>query len=209
MAENDTNRFDQEAEGWDEKPGRLLMASSIADRLLSEIPMNQDMTALEFGCGTGLITMQLIGRLNSITAADTAIKMLEVVEKKALAQNISSISTFTIDPETGSLPEGKFDLIFSNMVMHHVNEYKKILTDLFDHLEEGGYIAISDLDKEEGDFHEDMTDTFHTGFVREELIQFMSDVGYKDFRDYTAHTMTREREGGTKDFPIFMIIGRR
>ena len=135
--------------------------------------------------------------------------MLEVVADKASKKSVNTISTFVIDPETGSLPDGKFDLIFSNMVMHHVSDYKKIITDLFEHLDEGGYIVISDLDKEEGDFHEDMSDTFHSGFVREELIQFMAEVGYKDFRDFTAHKMTRAREDGTKEFPIFMIIGRK
>ena len=84
MTGKETNRFDQEAESWDEIPGRFEMAVAIARKIKDEIPLDQNMTAMEFGCGTGLITMQLIDQLKSITAADTAAKMLEVLEKKGV-----------------------------------------------------------------------------------------------------------------------------
>ncbi len=84
MSEKEINRFDEEAEYWDEVPGRILMATTIADRIKAEVPLDAGMKAMEFGCGTGLITMQLIHRLKSITAADTAAKMVVVLEKKPL-----------------------------------------------------------------------------------------------------------------------------
>ena len=78
MGQNSENRFDEEAGNWDAKPGRVAMALSIADRIKDEIPLSQSMNAMEFGCGTGLITMALVDHLKSITAADTAKKCLKL-----------------------------------------------------------------------------------------------------------------------------------
>ena len=39
------------------------------------------------------------------------------------------------------------------MAMHHVEDTAHFLKTLYDHLNPGGFIAVADLDKEDGSFH--------------------------------------------------------
>ena len=47
------------------------------------------MTALDFGCGTGLVTFNLIDSLHHVLAVDSAEMMLDVTLEKARQQGIA------------------------------------------------------------------------------------------------------------------------
>jgi hypothetical protein len=50
----------------------------------------------------------------------------------------------------------------------------------------------------------------HLGFDREHLKLLLRETGFSDVRDVTAAAVTRDVEGGGKrEFPVFLIVGRR
>ncbi len=49
-------------------------------------------------------------------------------------------------------------------------------------LNENGFIAIADLDSEDGSFHSDNTGVHHHGFERNELEKLAREVGFKDIK---------------------------
>lgn len=53
------SRFDQAAATWDEQPARKTMTRAISQTLHAQVPVQSMMTALDFGRGTGLVTMAL------------------------------------------------------------------------------------------------------------------------------------------------------
>ena len=58
------------------------------------------------------------------------------------------------------------DLIVSAMTLHHIAEISTLLCSLSRWLRSGGYLALADLDTEDGSFHQDLTDVHHFGLDR-------------------------------------------
>jgi ubiquinone/menaquinone biosynthesis C-methylase UbiE len=79
---SDTNRFDEAATTWDEQPRRVTLARAVADEITRQIPLSRDIDVLDFGCGTGLLTLALPPFVRSVTGADTSAGMLEVLRRK-------------------------------------------------------------------------------------------------------------------------------
>jgi len=50
------NNFDKKAKTWDEDPQIVLRAQKVATHIRKGVPLNSDMSALEYGCGTGLLS---------------------------------------------------------------------------------------------------------------------------------------------------------
>ena len=82
LKKKSTTRFDKAADNWDTKPTRIKLAHAVAQGIASTIPVHKKMTALEFGCGTGLVRLELAPKMQHLTAIDTSAKMLVNLEQK-------------------------------------------------------------------------------------------------------------------------------
>lgn len=96
------------------------------------------------------------------------------------------------------------------MTLHHIKNTKKAIQIFFNILKYNGQIGISDLDKEKGDFHSDLTDVKHLGFDREKLKTIFDEVGFKNININTVYTRKKETKNGEiKNFPIFLLTAKR
>ena len=59
------------------------------------------MDALDFGCGTGLVTLQLQPFLHSITGVDGSQGMIDILKQKIEKKNLTNVKTVTNVPTTG------------------------------------------------------------------------------------------------------------
>src|SRR6266702_413692 len=64
--------FDAVAMNWDEEPRRVKLALEIADSIMKTLPLSREWDALDFGCGTGLVSMQLAPALRTVTGIDSS-----------------------------------------------------------------------------------------------------------------------------------------
>jgi 2-polyprenyl-3-methyl-5-hydroxy-6-metoxy-1,4-benzoquinol methylase len=210
MKAEERKDFDKEAAQWDENPGRVKLANDVADAIIREIRPSRDMDALDFGCGTGLVTLRLQPLVKSVTGADSSKGMLGVLEEKIRTRGLTNVRTRLVDFEKGGRIEGKFHLVVSSMTLHHVQDTAALSRQWFDLLLPGGQLCAADLDAEDGSFHGDNTDVFHLGFDREQLKGLLEKSGFRDVRAITASTMVRGVEGkGNREFPVFLLIGRK
>ena len=69
--EREKRDFDRAAGSWDEEPGRVRLANDVAAAILDDVPLAKDMDVLDYGCGTGLITLRLQPYVRFITGVDT------------------------------------------------------------------------------------------------------------------------------------------
>ncbi len=96
------------------------------------------------------------------------------------------------------------------MALHHVREPSVLIKRLYDLLVPEGYLAIADLDKENGSFHKDSTGVFHSGFERTRLKGLYENIGLHEIRDLTAAIVARNSDGRDgQSFTVFLIIGKR
>ena len=193
------SRFDAAAATWDKGDMRQRIAFETAETILRTIPLGNDMDLLDFGAGTGLLTYRLAPAVRSVTAVDTSVKMLEVLQSKSTPEHV--IKTVCGDITKVPLSE-TFDGIISSMAMHHVEDTVAFLKTLHDHLRPGGFIAIADLDTEDGSFHSHGNEgVYHFGFDREALRETAEKHGFTNVRFDTA--LTIEKPAG--NYPVFLF----
>ncbi len=202
-------RFDQAAPTWDANPGRQLMAQKITAAILEQIPVSPTMTAIDFGCGTGLLTLALQPQFRRIIGIDSSPGMLAVLEEKVRAAGIANVETCCLDLGTQSAPELRVDLVVSAMALHHIADVPFVLRALTQLLSPDGYLALADLDAEDGSFHEDKTGVCHSGFDRAWLMAQLAALGIEQINAITAHDLERPTPDGVRRFPIFLISGQK
>lgn len=202
--------FESVAARWDGNPGRVRIASEVAAAIRREVALHPAMDVLDYGCGTGLLGLQLLPQVGSLTGADSSPAMLEAMAQKIAAQELGNARTQLVDFERGAHATGSYDLIVSSMVMHHVPDTAALFAEWARLLRPGGWVACADLDTEDGAFHGDNTGVFHLGFDRSRLRDLLHTAGFTAVRDCTATSVSKEIEGqGRREFPIFLITARR
>ncbi|MBS1128952.1 MAG: Methyltransferase type 11, partial [Nitrospirae bacterium] len=72
MKHEERKDFDKEAAQWDANPGRVKLAQDVADAMIREVSPAKGQDALDFGCGTGLVTLKLQPLVRSITGVDSS-----------------------------------------------------------------------------------------------------------------------------------------
>ena len=210
MKTEERKDFDREAAAWDQDPGRVKLANDVADAIIRESGPNGTMDVLDFGCGTGLVTLRLQPLVRTITGADSSKGMLGVLEEKIRTLGLPNVRTQYVDFEQGECVEGKFHLLISSMTLHHVPNTAVLFKQWYNLLLPGGVLAAADLDAEDGSFHLNNTGVFHLGFDREQVKELLKKTGFREVRDVTAATMTRDVKGqGKREFPVFLIIAKK
>jgi ubiquinone/menaquinone biosynthesis C-methylase UbiE len=210
MKDQNKTNFDGKAATWDGNPLRVKLAHEVADAIIREIKPTHDMNALEYGCGTGLVTLRLQPFVESITGVDSSQGMLEVIKEKVKNQGLQNVRTQFVDFEQNDKVDGKFHLVVTCMTLHHLREPGFLFRPLFDLLLPGGCLGITDLDKEDGWFHDDNTGVFHFGFDRAYVKRLLKKTGFREVRDITAATVVKNATGkGERTYPVFLIIGKK
>jgi ubiquinone/menaquinone biosynthesis C-methylase UbiE len=201
--------FDKEAGSWDE-PRRARMANDIANAITGEIRVTPDMDVLDFGCGTGLLTLHFQPLARSVTGVDSSPGMLDILKAKIRDRNLANVEARQVDLDKGGVIDGRYHLIASSMTLHHIRDVQPLLDLFYRILAPGGYLGIADLDLDDGLFHGDNQDgVFHDGFDRAALRQMFAAAGFDDVTDRTATTVVRQVPGGTRPFTVFLITGRK
>jgi ubiquinone/menaquinone biosynthesis C-methylase UbiE len=200
--------FDKEAASWDEKSSRIKLARDITEAILSNVALNSKMKVLDFGCGTGLVTLKIAPHVDFITGVDSSQGMLDVINEKIINLNIKNARTQLIDLENDDELPGEYDLITSSMTFHHIHDIGTLLSKFFQALNPSGCICIADLDSENGGFHNDNTGVFHHGFDRSNLRKKFLNAGFTDIHDFTAAEIEKETSNGEiQKFSVFLMTG--
>jgi 2-polyprenyl-3-methyl-5-hydroxy-6-metoxy-1,4-benzoquinol methylase len=196
--------FDAAALNWDEKPRRVKLATEVAAAIQENIPLSKEWDALDFGCGTGLLTLQLAPVLRSMTGVDSSSGMLDTLNNKIQTHGFSNVHTVLCDLEKGELPPGRYHLITSSMTLHHIKEIVPLLLSLKTLLHPGGWVALADLEFEGGRFHDEPVGVFHLGFSSEELAEMLTKAGYSSISINTAATIVKVDQ----TFPVLLATAQ-
>ena len=206
---NEKRNFDTAASSWDEEPRRVKLAGNVAAAIIDTIHPSSTMDALDFGCGTGLITLLLHPHVKSIVGVDSSRGMLDVLEQKVWDRDLANVGTVLCDFERGDRPEGRFHLIVSSMTLHHVRDLSQLFQLLIELLLPGGVLCLADLDAEDGSFHDDPTGVHHHGFDRKRLMVLLAQAGFIECRAKTADVMVKGTAPDIRQYPVFLITANK
>jgi tRNA (cmo5U34)-methyltransferase len=199
--------FDEHAATWDENPRRILMVNRVIEVLFKEIGFKKTDKILDYGCGTGLLGYGLLEKVGAITFCDTSEGMLEQVKKKKEFYGYQNVSIVKADLLKDNIPE-TFDLIFSMLVLHHVEDIKGILLNFSAHLKKNGVFCWIDLDKEDGSFHGDDSIP-HFGFGKEKSQEIIKNIGFESFFYSSELYVEKEVDGLMRKYPLFILAARK
>jgi ubiquinone/menaquinone biosynthesis C-methylase UbiE len=202
------NGFDAKARGWDSVPGRAERARAVAEAIRRRVPFAPDMNALEYGCGTGLLSFALQPFPGLITLADSSAGMLAALADKIAAAGVGNMFPLKLDLSADPPPAERFHLIYTLMTLHHIPDTQRILRAFFGMLAQPGWLCVADLDCEDGSFHSPEF-SGHRGFDRGELEKICLQTGFRDVAFDTAYRTIRETAGGEKTYPVFLMTARK
>jgi tRNA (cmo5U34)-methyltransferase len=203
------NDFDLKAAEWDLNPMHRKRSEAIAKEIINLIPLRKKMTALEFGAGTGITSFILKDYLKEITLMDNSSEMVRVMNEKIKSSKVKNLKTLNFNLETEEYKGSKFDLVFTQMVLHHVIDIERIINRFHQLLNPNGYLAIADLYEEDGSFHGDGF-TGHRGFNIDVLSDILKNNNFRDISHKTCFVIDRKiSETESKQFEVFIMIAKR
>ena len=203
------NEFDIKASEWDKSDMHRERAATIAGEIIRQIPMNREMTALEFGAGTGLLSFMLKDHLKDITLIDNSEGMVKVLNEKLIAANADNLKVVKADIEHEDLSPGSFDLIYTLMVLHHVGDLETIIRKFHGLLKPGGHLAIADLYSEDGSFHGEGFHG-HLGFDPGSLSALLEKYGFTGLSHRKVYVIDKViSENIRKKFDVFLMTATR
>jgi len=197
--ENKVDHFAHKSKSWDMNSKRVKNAKGIAELIVKNIKLDKSMELMDFGAGTGLLSYFVAPFVKKIVAVDNSPSMLVEFENKC---DEFSCETEVIEKDLSfEALDRNFDGIISSMTIHHLEDTAALLSKLYDMLNDGGFVAIADLDSEDGSFHSDNTGVFHYGFDRHLLAQHAQEAGFKDVTFSLASTISKPHA----DFTVFLM----
>ncbi len=120
MNEN-IERFDKAAKEWDSKQTRITMATKITSQIIKNIPLKNEHTVMDFGCGTGLVGLSIAPLVKKLIGVDISSAMIDTFKAKAIEQGLCNVEARNTDD--GSLSNlCDLDALVSAMALHHIKE---------------------------------------------------------------------------------------
>lgn len=197
--------FDEQAAVWDTNE-RAVRAKRIAEQIDHIISGRKYKHALDFGAGTGLISLSLTNFPKKITLLDSSSEMLRVASAKRTHAPFALEMICADIVEKDCLTE-QYDLIYSSMVFHHIRDIGAAMATLSSHLENTGKMIIVDLVSDDGSFHRDDTDfDGHNGFDPKTFADIMQALGYTDIK---SEVFFSGLKGNQVPYSLFSISGTR
>jgi 2-polyprenyl-3-methyl-5-hydroxy-6-metoxy-1,4-benzoquinol methylase len=203
--------FNAKAKTWDEDPRKVAVAGAIAKAMLGSLTLTPQTTLLDYGAGTGLVSLALAPHVGMLIAADESEGMLDVLRSKLAATGVANVLPWqwNVDLATpDDLPV--IDVITGSMVLHHVKDVPAAAAVFHAMLRPGGAVAFADLDLDDGEFHGADMHAHHPGFDRNWLRKVFERAGFGSVAFSEAHQVAKKTDSGQeRTFTIFLMTAIR
>ena len=188
--------FNHKAETFD-SPKNIFLANLVCQAVEKQIDLLSDKEILDFGGGTGLLTLPLAKQVKSVTLVDISEKMLEQARLKAEQQDIKNIQFLEQDLLEKPL-EQEFDLIIVSRVLHHMPDLDEALSLFHQHLKEDGQLLLADFTKTEANHH---------GFDLAELEKQLIEHGFSSVHSQILYSAEDLFQGNYSE--LFLTVAQK
>ena len=202
--------FDEKAKEWDNDPKKIERSTVFAKEINKFIQPNKKLNALEFGCGTGLLSFKLKDFFKTITLVDNSEGMINVLKEKIDKEGIKNFIPLQIDLFDKNIQFTKTDVIYTLMTLHHMPDISNTLKAFHSILEPNGFLCIADLVKEDGSFHSHHEGfDGHNGFDKDELSGILLKNGFKLSYYKECFEIEKMVDEKINKYPLFLMICKK
>lgn len=198
------DRFDQIAQKYDD-PERIHLAHIITQAITQQIKDTNYQTLLDYGGGTGLVTLNIAEYFEAVTLMDASSQMVDIFEHKVSDLNQTSINTLVGDVllDDTILNHKNYDVIVLSLVLLHSGNYQLLLQKLYNHLNSGGMMILVDFDKNENIYHPKV----YNGFEQMDIILVFNELGLRNPQINTFYS--GEKIFMKQDASLFIATGTK
>jgi len=101
---------------------------------------------LDLPCGTGDISVPILGRFDHLTLVDIAKNMCELATSKVPEEDQKKVTTINSDFQSTELPDTGFDLVISLGILAHVDDPHRFMEFIASKVSIGGLLIIQNTD---------------------------------------------------------------
>lgn len=195
---NNIDKFNLIASKYDTDERREI-AKIIAENIISYIEIKKGKTAIDFGCGTGSVGINLLEEFKSIFFIDASENMIQEIKQKIEKRSIKNADVLCYDLTINDLLDVKTDYIIISQTLLHIEDTKLILERLKSLLNKDGHIIIVDFDKNKDIISKDV----HNGFSQKELTNTLKGIGFTKIKSKTFYK--GEKIFMNKDASLFIL----
>ncbi len=194
------DNFKDKAKDWDKNSNAN--TKTIGEAILEKITLNNEMELLDFGTGTGLLGFEIARHVRKVYGVDTSRSMLD----ELCSKNTPELSIEPLLQDIIASPlKRSFDGLVSSMTLHHIENLERFFSTIYTNIQESGFIAIADLELEDGSFHSDNKGVFHYGFDTANLCEIVKSCGFKNIECTQVNTIKKPE----KEYGVFLLTARK
>lgn len=181
------------------EPGQswMLWAAALA-ALLPE-----SLEVADFGCGTGLLSVELARWAKKVTAVDRSRDALEAAQARARREGLRNITFVQADLHELPRKFGPMDLVVMSQSLHHVQHPERALAEAARVLKPAGRVVVLELMPHEETWVTRRLGHCHMGFEPSALVDQLARAGFCDVR------LTPSARNGSAPFRAFLLTGSR
>lgn len=165
----------------------------------------------DFGSGTGFLALSVAKLAKVVIAIDQSTAMLKQLQNQARQDGIDNIIGIQHDLQHALFIDKTLHAITMNMALHHIKDPLKLLKSMYEGLDDGGELIISDVMKHNGTWaHEEMLDEW-LGFSEFEMRTWLQEAGFSHIQFINTQILAHATSttGHTISPSIFVAIARK
>jgi ArsR family transcriptional regulator len=158
---------------------------------------------VDFGCGTGVLSVELARWARHVTAIDRSSTALAKAKAEAARQGLTNITFLEADLHALPLPSARIDLVVVSQSLHHVDSIEHVLAEGARLLKPGGKMVVLELAPHGEDWVRARLGHQHLGFEPDEVREAMRAVGLQPQEGVPAP------RDSASPFKAFLLTGTR
>jgi ArsR family transcriptional regulator len=157
----------------------------------------------DFGCGTGLLTVELSRWAKKVTAIDRSAAALEQARARAQREGARNVTFLEADLHALPVPDAQYDLVVISQSLHHVAEHEQVLAEAARILRPGGKLVVLELSPHDEQWVRSRLGHLHLGFSPDAVQAAIEAAGFGQV------VLTPAARDGSSPFKAFLLTAVR
>ena len=203
--------FNQIAPQYNEQR-RIVYGDALREIIFNQVKIEPKDTVADIGAGTGYLTMEIAKKAGQVIAIDNSSQMFSIAKDEASKAGLANIEFLEGNAEDLPLQSDAVDLVYANMLLHHVADPLQVLKEMYRILKAGGKIVLTDIAEHEHTWLRQEKSDLWLGFTKDDLNEWLKEAGFSKIqvKEANCDCCTGTNDGRkTVKIPTLLLIAQK